>query len=55
MRSRFFRARSILREGQSRDIDMAIGDAFSFAGQRCDSIVEGVLARIVHERESSCP
>lgn len=53
VRSRFFRARGILREGLSRDIDMAIGDAFSFAGARCDRIVEGVLARIVHERESS--
>ena len=55
VRSRFFRARGILREGLSRDIDMAIGDAFSFAGARCDSIVEGVLAKKVHERESSRP
>lgn len=53
VRSRFFRARGILREGLSRDIDMALGDAFSFAGPRCDSIVEGVLAKIIHERESS--
>src|ERR1035437_6124511 len=53
VRSRFFRARSILREGLSRDIDMAIGDAFSFAGARCDRIVEGGLAKIAHERESS--
>lgn len=53
VRSRFFRARGILREGLSRDIDMAIGGAFSFAGPRCDSIVEGVLAKIAHERESS--
>lgn len=53
VRSRYFRARGILREGLSRDIDMAIGDAFSFAGLRCDRIVEGVLARIAHERESS--
>jgi RNA polymerase sigma-70 factor (ECF subfamily) len=52
IRSRFFRARSILREGLSRDIDMAIGDAFSFAGARCDRIVEGVLARIARERGS---
>lgn len=55
VRSRFFRARAILREGLSRDIDLAIGDAFSFAGPRCDRIVEAVLARIVHERESSRP
>lgn len=55
VRSRFFRARGILREGLSRDIDMAIGDAFSFAGPRCDRIVERVLAKIAHERESSRP
>ncbi|MDP3795913.1 MAG: RNA polymerase sigma factor [Polaromonas sp.] len=55
VRSRFFRARSILREGLSRDIDMAVGDAFSFAGSRCDRMVEGVLAKIAHERESSRP
>jgi RNA polymerase sigma-70 factor, ECF subfamily len=53
VRSRFFRARSLLREGLSRDIDMAVGTAFSFAGARCDRIVEGVLARIAQERESS--
>jgi RNA polymerase sigma-70 factor, ECF subfamily len=51
VRSRFFRARSLLREGLSRDIDMAIADAFSFAGERCDRVVEGVLARIALERE----
>jgi RNA polymerase sigma-70 factor (ECF subfamily) len=55
VRSRFFRARGILREGLSRDIDMTIGDAFSFDGRRCDRIVEGVLAQIAHERESSRP
>ena len=55
VRTRFFRARSMLREGLSRDIDMAVGDAFSFAGVRCDRIVAGVLAKIAHERESSRP
>ena len=55
VRTRFFRARSMLREGLSRDIDMALGDAFSFAGPRCDRIVEGVLAKIAHARESSRP
>ena len=43
VRSRFFRARSLLREGLSRDIDLAIGDAFAFAGERCDRIVSNVL------------
>lgn len=53
VRSRFFRARSILREGLSRDIDMGISDAFSFAGERCDSIVDNVLAGIARERDPS--
>jgi RNA polymerase sigma-70 factor, ECF subfamily len=46
VRTRFFRARSLLRESLSRDIDFALEDAFSFAGSRCDSIVANVLARI---------
>lgn len=46
VRTRFFRARSLLREGLSRDVDFAIGDAFAFAGVRCDRIVAGVLARV---------
>ncbi len=46
VRTRFFRARSLLREGLSRDVDFAIGDAFSFAGARCDRIVANVLARV---------
>ncbi len=52
VRSRFFRARGILREGLSRDIDMAVADAFSFAGPRCDKIVVGVLTTIAKERIS---
>ena len=55
VRSRFFRARSILREGLSRDIDMTMANAFSFAGPRCDKIVAGVLATIVQERASPHP
>lgn len=53
VRSRFFRARGLLREGLSRDIDMGIGDAFSFAGERCDRIVATVLASIAHEQKFS--
>lgn len=52
VRTRFFRARGLLREGLSRDVDLAIGDAFSFAGARCDRIVAGVLARLENDRES---
>ncbi len=46
VRTRFFRARGLLREGLSRDVDLAIGDAFAFAGARCDRIVAHVMARL---------
>jgi RNA polymerase sigma-70 factor (ECF subfamily) len=35
----------LLREGLAQEIDVAIGDAFSFAGERCDRIVATVMAR----------
>ena len=46
VRTRYFRARSMLRESLARDIDLALEDAFAFAGERCDRIVAGVLARL---------
>jgi RNA polymerase sigma-70 factor (ECF subfamily) len=46
VRTRFFRARSQLREALSREIDLAYDDAFSFAGERCDRVVARVLARL---------
>jgi RNA polymerase sigma-70 factor (ECF subfamily) len=46
VRTRFFRARGLLREGLSRDVDLALGDAFSFDGERCDRIVANVVARL---------
>jgi RNA polymerase sigma-70 factor (ECF subfamily) len=49
VRTRFFRARSLLREGLAQKIDLACEDAFSFAGARCDRIVATVLARIQKE------
>jgi RNA polymerase sigma-70 factor (ECF subfamily) len=45
VRTRLFRARSLMREGLSRDIDVATGDAFSFDGERCDRIVAQVMLR----------
>jgi RNA polymerase sigma-70 factor (ECF subfamily) len=36
----------MLRESLSRDIDLAHGDAFSFAGARCDRIIANVMARL---------
>ena len=46
VRTRFFRARSMLREMLAQKIDVACEDAFSFAGARCDRIVANVLARL---------
>jgi RNA polymerase sigma-70 factor (ECF subfamily) len=46
VRSRFFRARGLLREALSKEIDVAYGDAFAFAGARCDRIVAGVMAKL---------
>ncbi|HET9976159.1 MAG TPA: RNA polymerase subunit sigma, partial [Burkholderiaceae bacterium] len=51
VRTRHFRARGLLREGLSRDIDLALGDAFSFDGARCDRLVAGVLARLAACRD----
>ena len=46
VRTRFFRARSLLRESLASEIDLACEDAFGFAGDRCDRIVAAVMARI---------
>jgi RNA polymerase sigma-70 factor, ECF subfamily len=45
VRTRLFRSRALLREALARDMDMATVDVFGFAGERCDRIVAGVLAR----------
>lgn len=46
VRSRYFRARSKLREALAREIDGNYEEAFGFAGSRCDRIVANVLARL---------
>jgi RNA polymerase sigma-70 factor (ECF subfamily) len=46
VRTRFFRARSLLRESLAREMDSAVEEAFAFAGDRCDRIVNGVLDRL---------
>jgi RNA polymerase sigma-70 factor, ECF subfamily len=45
VRTRFFRARSLLRETLAQEWESALGDAFSFDGTRCDRITAAVLAR----------
>ena len=46
VRTRLFRARSLLREALASKIDLACEEAFSFAGERCDRIVAHVLERV---------
>lgn len=46
VRSRFFRARGMLREALAREIDFVYEEAFSFDGARCDRIVAGALDRV---------
>ena len=53
VRSRFFRARNLLREALALDVDRAYGDAFGFAGRRCDRIVANVMARLAAEAAGS--
>ena len=55
VRTRFFRARGLLREGLARDIDHAMADAFSFDGSRCDRIVAGVMARLASRDGAAGP
>ena len=51
VRTRFFRARALLRTALERQLDFAIDEAFSFAGARCDRIVAAVQARIAAEAD----
>ena len=43
VRSRYFRARGLLREWIAGDVDTTLADAFAFAGARCDRVVGKVL------------
>jgi RNA polymerase sigma factor (sigma-70 family) len=46
VRSRHFRARSLLREALAREIDVAERDLFDFGGAQCDRIVAAVNTRL---------
>lgn len=46
VRSRYFRARGLLREALARQFDQALESAFAFDGARCDRIVATVLSRL---------
>jgi len=49
VRSRFHRARSLLREKLASEVDLAYEEVFGFAGERCDRIVATVMQRIGKE------
>ena len=46
VRTRHFRARSLLREALSREIDVAERDLYDFGGAHCDRIVARVVERL---------
>jgi RNA polymerase sigma factor (sigma-70 family) len=46
VRSRHFRARSLLRESLAQELDLAERDVFEFGGALCDRIVARVLSRL---------
>jgi len=46
VRSRYFRARALLREALGHEIETAERDVYEFGGARCDGIVATVMSRI---------
>jgi RNA polymerase sigma-70 factor (ECF subfamily) len=47
VKTRFFRARRLLREELGAELAAALGHSFPFAGARCDRLVAAVLQRLV--------
>jgi RNA polymerase sigma-70 factor (ECF subfamily) len=46
VRSRHFRAKSLLRESLAQEIDLAERDLFEFGGAHCDRVIASVMARL---------
>lgn len=46
VRSRHFRAKSLLREALAQEIDLAERDLYEFGGSHCDAVVTEVLSRL---------
>jgi RNA polymerase sigma-70 factor (ECF subfamily) len=46
VRTRYFRARSLLREALAQEMDLAERDLYDFGGAHCDRVVAAVLARL---------
>lgn len=51
VRTRYFRARNLLRAALAREFDHQYEEAFGFAGARCNRIVANVLARVQAEQK----
>jgi RNA polymerase sigma-70 factor (ECF subfamily) len=49
VRSRHFRAKSLLRESLAHEIDLAERDVFKFGGAHCDRVVANVVNRLADE------
>jgi len=46
VRTRFFRARGLMRESIAGQLDHALEEVFGFDGARCDRIAERVIAAL---------
>ena len=46
VRTRYFRARGLLRQSMAGDVDTTLEDAFAFAGLRCDRMIREVFAKL---------
>lgn len=55
VRSRHFRAKSLLRDALAREMDIAERNLWEFAGERCDRIVARVLSRLPQAPQVSEP
>lgn len=55
VRSRYFRAKGLLREALAREVDLAERDLFEFGGERCDRVTAGVMGRIEARLPASAP
>ena len=53
IRTRYFRARALMRTALETDVDHALVEAFAFDGARCDRIVDRVLAHFTLARPAS--
>jgi len=53
VRTRYFRAKGLLREALAQEIDLAERDLFEFGGQRCERICARVLTTLAATRPES--